>query len=109
MSQMNKVPIGKSRDDSHPYGQRDAQTLYESFQLALNAVASAREEGHITDEELDLLLREMVATLIATELDSMVFNSITRAIPHYSRNLRHRRTGAARRFNLSHRFATLST
>ena len=109
MSQMNKVPIGESWDDSHPYDQRDAQTLYESFQLALKAVASAREEGHITDDELDLLLREMVAALIAAELDYMVFNSVIRAIPHYSRRFRHRRTRSARRLNPSHRFTALST
>ena len=63
----------------------EAQSLLTKFRLALDAAASAHQSGYITDEELDGLVREMVATLIAVKLDAIVSESIAPAIYPHSR------------------------
>lgn len=66
----------------------EAQSLLTKFRLALDAAVSAHQSGYITDEELDGLIREMVAMLIAVKLDAIVSESIAPAIYPHSRGLR---------------------
>ena len=63
----------------------EAQSLLAKFRLALDAAVSARQSGYITDEELDRLVREMVATLVAVKLDAIVSERIAPAIYPHSR------------------------
>lgn len=66
----------------------EAQSRLTKFRLALDAAVSAHQSGYITDEELDGLVREMVAMLIAAKLDAIVCESIAPAIYPHSRGLR---------------------
>ena len=71
-------PATHSWDALLPHILEQPQTLADSFRVAVTALTEAHQQGAITDEELDIMLKEMVATLVTYQLDDAildVFNS----------------------------------
>ena len=53
--------------------------LHDLFMEALNEVTTLRNDGAITEEEYDLVVRRMVAAVLAVELDSMIADFFSRS------------------------------
>ena len=65
-------------------------TLHDSFVKAVNAIALSREEGYISDDEADILLKWAACQYIAPSIDR-VSASIMDWVPFASRRLYHER------------------
>ncbi len=50
------------------------ESLEKLFRQAVEATVASKEQGEITDEHLDAVVRQMVAMLVAQKLDSMFDN-----------------------------------
>ncbi len=55
-------------------------SLQESFSKAVNAVVESRQQGHITDEEVNVLFRELVGVLVGALVSARVENVVMRAL-----------------------------
>ncbi len=76
MSKVKNIPTSGYQDKRPLFSHKDVQVLYRRFHLALDSVATAHNEGHITSEEMDILVRDIVAGLIAFKLDAMVYTPL---------------------------------
>ena len=57
-----------------------ARSLQDRFDDAIIAIASARREGHLSEAESNILLREAVSTMVAAEFDQLI-GQFTRSLP----------------------------
>lgn len=57
-----------------------ADSLEQSFLEAVTAIASARREGHLTDEEADILMRYTCAVMVEAKFNMIVGPVIERSL-----------------------------
>ncbi len=67
-----------SWEDLVSVASKQPASLAESFSMALAAITEARGQGHLTDQEADVLVREVVAVMVGVELNNVILSTFAR-------------------------------